>query len=83
MKHLTSPWQEAAPYADRSPFHVSRMYCTVYQGKPGIDSKTKNASRFPFPSPSHYIAFTKLEVVVVGEDQMQYFSQTTGGTTCQ
>lgn len=34
------------------------------------------------PSPSHYIAFIKLEVVT-GEDQMQYFSQTTGGTTCQ
>lgn len=54
-----SAWPEAAPYADRSPFYISRMYCTDYQGKPRTDSKQEMLLACP-PSPSHYIALTEL-----------------------
>lgn len=42
-------------------------------------TQSKNASRLPFITlPLHCFHLTE-----VGEEQMQYSSRTTGGTTCQ
>lgn len=51
-------------------------------------TQNKNASRFPsIALPLHCFQKTnkrkQKSEVVVGEEQMQYFSRTTGGTTCQ
>lgn len=44
-------------------------------------TQSKNTSRLPsITLPLHCFHLTEM---VAGEEQMQYFSQTTGGTTCQ
>lgn len=80
MKHLRSLWgQQLLPMQTGRPFTFPE--CTVQIIRESLEL-TQKQECFSLALHRHYIAFTELRWWWV-RTRMQYFSRTTGGTTCQ